>query len=76
MRWLVLLVLMGCSSTTEPKCTERSMTQDVIFASPLVEVQRGIINLRRMEGWKCNGETLYNAFGKSFGTRYTCTICD
>lgn len=68
---LVLLVFFGC----QDPCQEDTVTQDVIWNHFAEEIQRDRVTTLERQGYSCTNERLYNAFGKAFGSRYTCTIC-
>lgn len=71
---VVLLGLFGCGIADEG-CSDASRTYDVIFGAPAEEVNFQAVRDLQSEGWRCPSETLYNAFGKAFGVRYSCSKC-
>lgn len=84
---LRFLFIMGITSCILSPCDERTFTldavEDLCFGSGITAtcVDRSSIvyaEVARMEneGWSCPSENLYNAFGRQFGTRFSCSICE
>lgn len=69
---LIWLALPGCGITDS--CDEDTQTQDVIYGS-FEESSRALVQFWRDKGYTCSSERLYDAFGRAFGERYTCTGC-
>jgi hypothetical protein len=71
---VVVLMGTGCGAITG--CKEDRQVVEVDFGSTFFEIQQRIVDSWRARGYNCEGESVRNAFGRTIGTKYTCTKCD
>ena len=83
MRFLFIIVITSCILSP---CKDETFIMDAVealcfgsgFAAECIDrssyVYEHVAKLES-EGWSCDSEALYNAFGRAFGTRFNCSIC-
>jgi hypothetical protein len=73
---VALLSLVACSDAAGP-CVELRETVDILNSdlAPVKDHKYGRVAQYKADGYQCNDEALYNAFGTRTGWRYICTRC-
>jgi len=77
MRALIVLVVLLAGCRSPFGCDEKTRVVEVEYSGPFTKSQQAILDRYRDQGWECASDgAIRDAFGRTIGTRYACTICD
>lgn len=70
-------VVLSTACMTEP-CTLETKTFEYLYSDipQFIELQETWLRFAIEDGFNCSSETIRNAFGRSIGTKWTCTRCE